>query len=73
MRDRVKDLSTGVAIYGAGDAAINVVNFLLLPIYVRVLSTADYGALLILISIETLLKVINRWGVDGVVLLGALV
>jgi len=65
VRDRVKDLSTGVAIYGAGDAAINVVNFLLLPIYVRVLSTADYGALLILISIETLLKVINRWGVDG--------
>ena len=60
MRDRVKDLSTGVAIYGAGDAAINVVNFLLLPVYVRVLSTTDYGALLILISIETLLKVVQQ-------------
>ena len=53
MRDHVRQLSAGVAIYGAGDAAISVVNFLLLPAYIRFLTRDDYGALLILISIET--------------------
>ena len=65
LRDRVKHLSEGVAIYGAGDAAITVVNFLLLPLYIRYLSPSDYGALLILISIETFAKIVNRWGQDG--------
>ena len=65
MRDRLRNLTTGVAIYGAGDAAISVVNFLLLPLYVRYLTPSDYGALLILISIETFAKLINRWGLDG--------
>lgn len=65
MRDRLKHLTTGVAIYGAGDAAIQAVNFLLLPLYVRYLTPGDYGALLMLTSIETFLKLINRWGLDG--------
>jgi len=65
VRDRLRNLTTGVAIYGAGDAAISVVNFLLLPLYVRYLTPSDYGALLILISIETFAKLINRWGLDG--------
>ena len=65
MRDHVRQLSAGVAIYGAGDAAISVVNFLLLPAYIRFLTRDDYGALLILISIETFAKIINRWGLDG--------
>lgn len=65
MRDRLKQLTTGVAIYGAGDAAIQAVNFLLLPLYVRYLSPSDYGALAMLTSIETFLKLINRWGLDG--------
>ena len=67
MRDRLKHLSRGVAIYGAGDAAISVVNFLLLAVYVQkgFLTAADYGALAILGSLEALIKVINRWGLDG--------
>jgi O-antigen/teichoic acid export membrane protein len=65
VRDHVRQLSAGVAIYGAGDAAISVVNFLLLPAYIRFLTRDDYGALLILISIETFAKIINRWGLDG--------
>ena len=67
MRDRLKHLTKGVAIYGAGDAAISVVNFLLLPVYVKFsfLTAADYGALLTLGSIEAFAKVINRWGLDG--------
>jgi O-antigen/teichoic acid export membrane protein len=54
-----------VAIYGAGDAAVTVVNFLLLPVYVQTLTPRDYGALLILISLETFMKIVNRWGLDG--------
>ena len=65
MRERLRHLTTGVAIYGAGDAAISVVNFLLLPLYVRFLSPTDYGALVILTSLETFLKLVNRWGLDG--------
>lgn len=65
MRGYLRRLTTGVAIYGAGDAAISVVNFLLLPVYVRVLTPADYGALLVLVSIETFVKIANRWGLDG--------
>ena len=67
MRDRLKHLTKGVAIYGAGDAAISVVNFLLLPVYVKFsfLTAADYGALLTLGSIEAFAKVLNRWGLDG--------
>lgn len=67
MRDRVGHLSKGVAIYGAGDAAIQVVNFLLLAVYVQggFLLTSDYGALAILIGLETFAKVLSRWGLDG--------
>jgi O-antigen/teichoic acid export membrane protein len=67
VRARLKYLTTGVAIYGAGDAAISVVNFLLIPIYVRggYLTTADYGALAVLTSLEAYVKVIGRWGLDG--------
>jgi O-antigen/teichoic acid export membrane protein len=65
VRDRVRHLSAGVAIYGAGDAAITVVNILLLPVYTRILTPADYGAVLILTSIETFAKIVNRWGLDG--------
>lgn len=67
MRDRLKHLGTGVAIYGAGDAAIQIVNFILLPVYVRFafLTTADFGALALIGAIEAFSKVINRWGLDG--------
>lgn len=67
MRDRVRHLSRGVAIYGAGDAAIQVVNFLLLAVYVQggFLVESDYGALAILVGLETFAKVFSRWGLDG--------
>jgi O-antigen/teichoic acid export membrane protein len=67
LRDRLKHLTTGVAIYGTGDAAISIVRLLLLPVYIKgnYLGAADYGALAILVSLETFLKVIFRWGLDG--------
>lgn len=67
MRDSVKHLSKGVAIYGAGDAAIQVVNLFLLAVYVKggFLHTQDYGALALIIAIETFAKIVSRWGLDG--------
>ena len=67
MRERLKHLGTGVAIYGAGDAAIQIVNFVLLPVYVQFafLTAADFGALALIGAIEAFSKVINRWGLDG--------
>lgn len=67
MRDRVRHLSTGVAIYGAGDAAIQIVNFLLLAVYVKggFLRDVDYGALAVILAIEAFAKVVSRWGLDG--------
>ncbi len=67
MRDRLKHLTTGVAIYGAGDAAIQVVNILLLAVYVKggFLTSNDYGALALIISIEAFARVCSRLGLDG--------
>lgn len=67
MRERLKHLTTGVAIYGAGDAAIQVVNIALLAVYVKggFLTVVDYGALAILIALEAFAKVISRLGLDG--------
>jgi O-antigen/teichoic acid export membrane protein len=67
LRDRLKDFSKSVVIYGAGDAAIALVSVFLLPIYVRFrfLTTADFGAIALIGSIEAFAKVVNRWGLDG--------
>jgi O-antigen/teichoic acid export membrane protein len=67
VRHRLKDLISGVAIYGAGGVAISLVRLLLLPVYIKgnYLTAADYGALAIVGGIEMFLKVVFRWGLDG--------
>lgn len=67
MRERLKHLSTGVAIYGAGDATIQVVNFALLAVYVKggFLTSVDYGALAVIVALEAFFKVLSRLGLDG--------
>jgi len=67
MRERLKHLTTGVAIYGAGDVAVSVVSLLLIAVYIKgeYLTEADYGALALLVGLEAFLKVIFRWGLDG--------
>jgi O-antigen/teichoic acid export membrane protein len=67
LRDQAKHLTKGVAIYGAGDALIAVVNFFLLGVYVKfdILTSVDYGALALILAVETFMKVVTRWGLDG--------
>ena len=54
-----------MAIYGLGDVAISIVNFLLLGLYVKYLSAEDYGVLGLLGSVEVVAKIIFRFGLDG--------
>lgn len=65
MLQKIRELSKHLAIYGAGDVAIQALNFLLLPFYVRYLTQADYGILALLASTEATVKLFFRWGVDG--------
>jgi len=62
---RVRELPTNMAIYGLGDVAISIVNFLLLGLYVRYLSADDYGVLGLLGSVEVIAKIVFRFGLDG--------
>jgi O-antigen/teichoic acid export membrane protein len=62
---RIRDLSKNLAIYGLGDVAIQVLNFLLLPLYVQYLTRTDYGILALLAAVEAPAKLAFRWGVDG--------
>jgi O-antigen/teichoic acid export membrane protein len=65
LLQRIRELPKHLAIYGAGDVAIQALNFLLLPFYVRYLTAADYGVLALLASVEATVKLFFRWGVDG--------
>ena len=65
MLPKVRDLSKSLAVYGAGDVAVQALNFLLLPVYVQYLNRADYGVLALLASVEAPVKLFFRWGVDG--------
>ena len=65
MLNKLKELSRDSAVYGLGDVAVSVVNFLLLPLYVSFLSDVDYGILAQLGSVEVLTKIVARWGLDG--------
>ena len=62
---RIRDLSKNLAIYGLSDVAIQILNFLLLPLYVAYLTKTDYGILALLAAIEAPAKLAFRWGVDG--------
>ena len=65
MLHKLKELSKDSAIYGMGDVAVSIVNFLLLPLYVTYLTDVDYGILAQLGSVEVLTKIVARWGLDG--------
>jgi len=45
MFSEIKSLAKRSAIYGAGDLSLKIISFLLLPLYTRFLSPAEYGIL----------------------------
>ena len=65
MFQKLRELSKNLAIYGIGDVAVQIVSFLLVPLYVRYLTPADYGVLGLLGGVEAGAKLFFRWGLDG--------
>jgi O-antigen/teichoic acid export membrane protein len=61
---KIRRLFTDIAVYGASDVAVSAVSFLLIPIYTRVLTTADFGVFALLLTIEAGSKILLRWGLD---------
>jgi O-antigen/teichoic acid export membrane protein len=65
MLDNVRRISRQLFAYGTADVLVLTISFLLLPIYTRVLSPREYGALALLLVFEAVLKIVNRWGMDA--------
>ena len=65
MAPKIRELSKNVTIYGLGDVAVSVVNFLLWGVYVEYFSVLDYGTINLLLSMEVIAKIIFRFGLDG--------
>ena len=65
MFSKIRELSKNVTIYGLGDVAVSVINFLLLGVYVTYFSAADYGVISILGGLEVIAKIVFRFGLDG--------
>ncbi|HAK56494.1 MAG TPA: hypothetical protein DCP38_13595 [Acidobacteria bacterium] len=64
MFDNVRRIFGHLLVYGSADVAILAVNFLLLPVYTRVLSPSEYGVLALVLVLEAVLKPLYRWGLD---------
>ena len=65
MFSKIRALSRDVTVYGLGDVAVSIVNFCLLGLYVKYLDTGDYGVIGILGSLEVVVKIAFRFGLDG--------
>ena len=65
MLNNVRRISRQLFAYGTADVLVLAISFLLLPIYTRVLSPREYGALALLLVFEAVLKIISRWGMDA--------
>ena len=65
MFHKVKTLSRDLVVYGMGDVAVQIVGFLLLPLFTSILTPDDYGVLTLLVTVEVIGKVIFRFGVDA--------
>ena len=65
MFKKLKELTVNLTVYGLGDVAVQLASFLLLPVYTLVLSPTEYGAIALLLIVEQVMRVVNRWGVDA--------
>jgi O-antigen/teichoic acid export membrane protein len=63
--DRLRALAKSFGVYGLGDVATSIISFLLLPLYARFLTPADYGAIGLLLSVEVVAKIVFRFGLDA--------
>jgi O-antigen/teichoic acid export membrane protein len=64
MFDNVRRVTRQVAAYGTADVADLAIRILLFPFYTQVLTPDVIGALAVLQTVEALIKVLYRWGLD---------
>ena len=62
---QLKRLRSHSAVYGAADVFTNVTSLLLTPLFTRLLTRADYGALALLALFSSLAKIAFRLGLDS--------
>ncbi|MGE5360272.1 MAG: lipopolysaccharide biosynthesis protein [Bacteroidales bacterium] len=62
---RLKSLLFNLIVYGLGDVATQLTGFLLLYFFTRLLTPDDYGVLSLLLTVELVVKIISRLGVDA--------
>lgn len=65
MKQHIKRLGKDSVIYGLGDALKRIVTFLLLPVYTRYLTPADYGRLEILMVTLNILFTVGSQGMSS--------
>ena len=64
MFDNVRRVFGDSVVYGSGEVVLLGVNFLLLPVFTRVLTPADYGVLGLLLALRAFLRPLNQLGLD---------
>lgn len=65
MIQRVKQLGKDSIIYGIGGILAKAVNFLLMPVYTRIFTPADYGTISMLAVIGSFLGTVLNMGMDS--------
>ena len=65
MFKKLRELTVNLTVYGVGDVAVQIASFLLLPLYTIILSTTENGAIALLLIVEQVTRVVNRWGIDA--------
>jgi O-antigen/teichoic acid export membrane protein len=65
MFEQLKRLARHSAIYGLGGLVSRILAVLLIPLYTRYLSKADYGAIETLVALTTVLVIVLRAGVSS--------
>jgi O-antigen/teichoic acid export membrane protein len=62
---RIRSLLFNLIVYGMGDVSVQIAGFLLLYFFTLVLKPVDYGILSLLLTVELVVKILFRWGVDA--------
>ena len=64
MFANVRRVFSQLVVYGSGEILLFGISFLLVPVYTRVLTPAEYGVLGLLLLLRALLRPLNQLGLD---------
>ena len=64
----LRQLARGSALYAIGQMLPRVGLFILVPIYIRFMTAAEFGVMMLIVSLGSLLGILFRFGLDGALL-----